>query len=75
MPPPPPKKPAAGKKRGGKVEAVEAVVVESPTFVPSDQAKLTPKQLDEDITRVLTATNPLAPTNLVSYKCVGWRGF
>jgi hypothetical protein len=68
--PPQPKKPAGGKKRG-KGEVVEvAVVEESPTIVPADQCKLTAKQLDEDMTRVLTATNPHTPHNLVSYKCV-----
>ena len=57
---PPPKK-----KRAEKV--VEVVEEEGPTVIPKDQCKLTAKQLDEDITRVLTATNPLAAQGLVSY--------
>ena len=58
--PPQPKKALGGAKKRGKGEVVEvAVVEESLTIVPPDQLKLTAKQLDEDMTRVLTATNPL----------------
>lgn len=66
--PPPPKKPVS-KKRGKKDEAKEeeVVVEESPTIVPADQVKLTAKQLDEDVTRVITAGNPRLAHGLVSY--------
>ena len=45
-----------------------AVVEESLTIVPADQCKLTAKQLDEDLTRVLTASNPHTSHNLISFK-------
>ena len=68
MPPPLATKKPAGKKRG-KGDVVEvAVVEESPTIVPADQCKLTAKQLDEDLTRVLTAANPHTSHNLISFK-------
>lgn len=37
------------------------------TIVPAEQLKLTPKELDEDITRVLTANDPNVPVNIVVY--------
>lgn len=36
-------------------------------IVPEDQVKLSSKELDEDITRVLTANNPQVPQNVVIY--------
>ena len=69
MPPPPPKPAAkpAGKKRGKGEPEAAPVVEESPTIVPADQCKLSAKQLEEDMTRVLTATNPHTAHNPVSY--------
>jgi hypothetical protein len=72
--PGPAKKPVGGGgKKRGKGEVVEVVAVEEAlTIVPPDQVKLTQKQLDDELTKVLTATNPQLTHNLVSYKCVSF---
>jgi dynein intermediate chain 1 len=55
------------KKRGKKEEAKEELPEEPPTIIPLDQLKLSAKELDEDFPRVLTASNPCHPHNLVSF--------
>ena len=56
-----------GRKKKDEAKEEEVVVEESPTIIPADQLKLTPKQLDEDITRVITAGSPRVPHGLVSF--------
>ena len=56
------------KQKKRKVEDDEELKEEEgPTIIPKDQVKLTAKQLDEDMPRVLTATNPQAAQGLVAY--------
>lgn len=59
-------KAAPSRQRRQKEEELE-VVPEELTIVPADQVKLTAKQLDDDVTRVVTATNPQAPQGLVMF--------
>ena len=65
--------PAAARPRRQKEEEV-VVAEEELTIVPPDQVKLTPKQLDEDVTRVVTATrfSPHCPRirNRAASSCV-----
>lgn len=61
-------------KKSEETKAAEAApedndfaLMETKLVVPADQIKLTAKQLDEDVTRSLTASDPNFPTNLVVY--------
>lgn len=56
-----------GRKKKDEAKEEEVIVEESPTIVPADQVKLSAKQLDEDITRVITAGSPRVPHGLVSF--------
>lgn len=70
---------SVGRKAGGAAKRVkerkeevkeEAASNEPKTIVPIDQMKLTAKELDEEITRVLTADNPEVPNSVVTYSFV-----
>lgn len=48
----------------------EFALPETTVIVPTDQVKLTPKEMDEEVTRIMTGNNPQIPSTVVYYNFV-----